>query len=349
MSETCRRWHLESDPELSGSIWRDVIAADFVLARLGGVASVKLTFHELAKKVLTEENRPLSPSEIWQLATAKGYDTALKSEGKTPASTLYSVIFTDERDNPNSVFIKVGSRPYRYFLKDLAGGRKPEELEKAASAEPEVPEKYRYQESQLHPFLCYFVDQQFDGFAKTIRHGTSRRDAFGEWVHPDVIGVHYPLKEWHDEVFDLSATMGGVAVRLYSFELKKKLSFANLREAFFQAVSNSSWAHEGYLVAADISTDEDFVAELRRLSASFGIGIIKLDLEDPGSSTILVPARRRDPMDWDALNKLAMNKDVQTLLKRINKDLQTKEIRKEDYDKILGPEELIASIGRTKV
>ena len=57
---------------------------------------MKLTFHELAKKVLTEENRPLSPSEIWQLATAKGYDTALKSEGKTPASTLYSVIFTDE-------------------------------------------------------------------------------------------------------------------------------------------------------------------------------------------------------------------------------------------------------------
>jgi uncharacterized protein len=201
-------------------------------------ALVKLTFLELAKKVLTEENRPLSPSEIWKLATAKGYDTAVGSEGKTPAHTLYSVIFTDQRDNPNSAFIKVGSRPYRYFLKELAAGKKPEELQKAGSEEPFVPEKYQYQESQLHPFLCYFVDQQFDSLAKTIRHGTSRRDAFGEWVHPDMIGVHYPLKEWHEEVFDLSTTMGGVPVRLYSFEVKRKLSFANLREAFFQAVSN---------------------------------------------------------------------------------------------------------------
>jgi uncharacterized protein len=49
-------------------------------------------------------------------------------------------------------------------------------------------------------------------------------------------------------------------------------------------------------------------------------------------------------MDWDALNKLAMNKDVQALLKRIKKDLQTKEIRREDFDKLLGPEELRASI-----
>ena len=102
-----------------------------------------------------------------------------------------------------------------------------------------------------------------------------------------MLGVHYPLKEWREEVFDLSTTMGGVAVRLYSFEIKKKLSFANLREAFFQAVSNSSWAHEGYLVAADISTDEDFVAELRRLSGSFGVGITnstwKIPIRPPSS------------------------------------------------------------------
>ena len=137
---------------------------------------------------------------------------------------------------------------------------------------------------------------------------------------------------------------GALAVKLYSFEIKKQLSFSNLREAFFQAVSNSSWAHEGYLVAADISTDEDFQAELRRLSASFGIGIIQLDLEQPESSAILVPARERDAVDWDALNKLAMNKDVQDILKCIKNDLQTKEIRKEGYDTILTSEQLVASI-----
>jgi hypothetical protein len=67
----------------------------------------------------------------------------------------------------------------------------------------------------------------------------------------------------------------------------------------------------------------------------------------PNSSTVLVPARHRDSIDWDALNKLAMNKDVQGLLDRIRKDIVTKEIRAEDFDKILGPEALVATISRT--
>ena len=95
---------------------------------------------------------------------------------------------------------------------------------------------------------------------------------------------------------------------------------------------------------SDISTDEDFRSELRRLSASFGIGIIELDIEDADSSQVLVPARERDALDWDALNKVAMNKDVQDLMKRISNDLQTNEIRTEEYDKILSPEELLTSI-----
>jgi hypothetical protein len=149
-------------------------------------------------------------------------------------------------------------------------------------------------------------------------------------------------------VLDLSAATGSIAVKLYSFEIKKQLSFSNLREAFFQAVSNSSWAHESYLVSADISTDEDFIAELRRLSASFGIGVIQLEIDDPDSSEVLIPARERAALDWDTLNKLAMNKDVQDLLTRIKNDLWTKEIIKEKYDKVLQREDLVKSIRRKK-
>jgi hypothetical protein len=206
----------------------------------------KITFLELAKKVLREEDRPLSPSEIWQTATAKGYDKSLHTKGKTPARTLYTAVLENERDEATSEFIKLGARPARYFLKELAQTKKPGDLEKAASAEAAVPEKYTYKESQLHPFLCYFVDQRFSGLSKTIRHGASGKGEFGEWVHPDMIGVHYPMEDWRTEVLDLSGTMGALAVKLYSFEVKKRLSFSNLREAFFQAVSNSSWAHEGY-------------------------------------------------------------------------------------------------------
>ena len=261
---------------------------------------------------------------------------------------FYSAIFTDARDNPDTTFVKIGAMPARYFLKTLAQSTRANDLEKAASAKTLLPDLYDYDEAALHPFLAYYARLYFKAYTKTIRHSTSRKKEFGEWVHPDVIGVYFPVEDWKPEVLDLSAATGNIAVRLYSFEIKKSLSFSNLREAYFQAVSNSSWAHEGYLAAADISTDEDFRGELRRLSASFGIGVIAIELQDPYASEVLFPAREHDAIDWDTLNKLTMNKDVQELLTRIKNDLQTKEIIREKYDKVLPRDDLLKSINRKK-
>jgi uncharacterized protein len=306
----------------------------------------KLTYLELAKKVLREEKRPLSPAEIWAVAVSKSYHESLNArQGKTPAATLYATIFVDARDNPSSSFIKLGSRPARYFLKELSTQTSQADLEKSAALEAPTPVKSAsFKESQLHPFLTRFVYTQFRANCKTINHSTSTKKEFGEWVHPDVIGVFYP--DWREEVRSLSQLTGGAAVKMFSFEIKKALSFANLREAFFQAVSNSSWAHEGYLVAADISDDEDFRSELRRLSTSFGIGVIQLDIDDPDSTFVYSPSRERDEVDWDALDKLSMNKDVKELLTRIKNDLSTREIRKEQYDAVKEPEDLIIMIAK---
>jgi hypothetical protein len=303
--------------------------------------SNQLTFVALAEKVLREEKRPLSPREIWQLAVAKQYDKQLDSDGKTPKATLYTVIFKDARDNPRTPFYKVGQRPARYFLKALKHTINPDTIEEATPM-PEGPlaPLYDYKESDLHPFLSYFAHVHFKAFTKTIRHIVSKKKEFGEWVHPDMVGVHYPLEDWSPEVLSLSTATGNTGLKLYSFELKKTLGFPNLREAFFQAVSNSSWANEGYLAAADISDEDDFLSELRRLSAAFGIGVINVSLEDPDTSTVLFPARERDVVDWDTVNKLTMNKDVKELLVRVKNDLNNKEVIQEKYDKILTPEEL---------
>jgi hypothetical protein len=140
---------------------------------------------------------------------------------------------------------------------------------------------------------------------------------------------------------------GEIGLKLYSFELKRELSFSNLREAFFQAVSNSSWAHEGYLVSADVSIDEDFREELRRLSTSFGIGIIALDVEEPDSALILIPAKERPVMDWDALNKLAnLNPDAVSLLDQIAKALQIEDFKYGQFDPTVRPEPLLSSVGK---
>jgi hypothetical protein len=108
----------------------------------------------------------------------------------------------------------------------------------------------------------------------------------------------------------LSSSIPSRSKSRYLLPILGKLSF----KRFY---NNSSWAQERYLVAAEISSDEDFRAELRRLSAAFGIGILSISLDDPDASEILAPARERDAVDWDTLNKPTMNKDVAELLRRI--------------------------------
>jgi hypothetical protein len=178
-------------------------------------------------------------------------------------------------------------------------------------------------------------------YTKTIQHSKSGKGEFGEWIHPDMVGCYFPLDEWKTEVVDFSSAIGYISIKLFSFEIKRELNFSNLRESFFQAVSNSSWANEGYLVASEISNDEDFRNELKRLSTSFGIGVIKINIDDPDSTETLFPAKFKQYLDWDAINKVTINSDFKEFLKRIQNDISSKEVRKEKYDKILTREELI--------
>jgi hypothetical protein len=177
-------------------------------------------------------------------------------------------------------------------------------------------------------------------YVKTIHHPRSRRE-YSEWLHPDMVGCYFPIEEWTDSVIDFGTAIANTSIKLFSFELKRDLNFANLRESFFQAVSNSSWANEGYLVAAEVDATDDFLDELKRLSSSFGIGVIQLNLTDPDSSELPFPARSKEVLDWDTINKLTINPDFEAFLKRITIDIKSKEIRKERYDKIVDKEELI--------
>ena len=70
----------------------------------------------------------------------------------------------------------------------------------------------------------------------------------------------------------LKATEPKETVHIYSYELKKKIeSDYQLKQCYFQALSNSSWANYGYLVTFEINEDLD--EEMKRLNNAFGIGI----------------------------------------------------------------------------
>ena len=103
---------------------------------------------------------------------------------------------------------------------------------------------------------------------------------------------------------------------LWSFEVKVKINRSNVRESFFQAVSNSSWANFGYLVASEINSNAS--KELRILSSSHGIGVILLDAENPLESQIIIPARERNDIDWNTANRLAeQNPDFRRYIENV--------------------------------
>ena len=299
-----------------------------------------MTFLELAERVLSEEKRPLTANEIWTLATEKGYDKQLNSEGKTPWATLGAQIYVNAKDNPKSPFAQTDSRPKKFYLKSQVSQL--DLSNTAISKEPIVVKKKRFDflEKDLHPYLTYYAYYHLHCYTKTINHSQSSKKEFGEWVHPDIVGCYFPLEDWKQEVYELSSSIGNMSIRLLSFELKRELSFGNLRESFFQTVSNSSWANESYLVAAEVSEEEEFRSELSRLSTSFGIGVIKLNLEDPHSSEIIFPAKYREALDWETINKLTINADFKEFISTVKIDITSKKIHKKEYDQVLDIETL---------
>lgn len=291
-----------------------------------------MTFLELAQSILKEEKKPLTATEIWNLAVEKGYNKKLNSQGKTPWSTLGAQIYVNSKDNPKSVFAKTDSRPKRFYLKSMEAVLEDYENTIPEDMPPLKKKKFDFLEKDLHKYLSYFVYYHLNCYTKTIRHHISSKKEFGEWVHPDMVGCYYRMEDWKQEINEFSNAVGVNSVVLYSFEVKRELSFANLRESFFQCVSNSSWANESYLVAARISEDEDFMNELSRLAASFGIGVIELDLEDPHSSDVILPAKYKKDLDFETMNKLAMNNDFKDFIETVKIDLTSKKIHKKEYD-----------------
>ncbi len=56
-----------------------------------------MTYRELGKKVLEQAEKPLSAEEIWERACEMGLDKERPSIGKTPWSTIGSVLRKDKK------------------------------------------------------------------------------------------------------------------------------------------------------------------------------------------------------------------------------------------------------------
>lgn len=181
-------------------------------------------------------------------------------------------------------------------------------------------------EHKLYPVLSEFLWSELGIYSKRIdeKHSRNKQGAGGnKWLYPDLVGLDDLSHEWHDEIKDCVHHHGDKKTKLWSFEVKVLVNRSNLREAFFQAVSNSTWANFGYLVAGEIG-GSDTLKELRMLASLHGLGFIKLSTEDPSESQIMIPARERNAVDWDTANRLTQeNKDFLNYIKLVRQFYQT--------------------------
>lgn len=298
---------------------------------------------EVAKELLELKKEALNPIKIYHIANEMGLTKELNLNGKTPWQSFAARIYMDIKENPNSIFEVVATKPMLIKLKNQVIN-----LEAQIEKNSEIKEpKNSYSERDLHPLLSRFIsfNENFKAYTKTIYHESSKKSQKGadKWLYPDIVGVSFEYKDYQKELNKFIGKFSSLPIKIYAFEMKKHLSVSSFREYYFQAVSNSSWANEGYLVALDIDeSDEELMDLMKRLSYSFGIGVISLNSQNVDESVILARAEFRENLDYSVMNELSMkNPDFKKFLESVEEFNIEKEYRsKSEFDEVLDNDKL---------
>lgn len=190
-------------------------------------------------------------------------------------------------------------------------------------------------EHDLYPLLTDYLKTEAAVYSKRIdekKSKNTRGRGGNKWLFPDLVGMQDLSANWSREIVDTAKEYSDKKTKLWSFEVKLLLNSSNVRESYFQAVSNSSWANVGYLVASEIQGTST-LRELQVLSNSHGIGVIRLDTENINESQILIPSKESANVDWDAANRLVEeNTDFVGFIRLVRQFYQTGDPRPKDWD-----------------
>ncbi|WQY77787.1 COG2958 family protein [Helicobacter pylori] len=297
---------------------------------------------EIVQSVL-EITGPISPTEVYDKAKElfeKGkIENMFDCGGKTPHQSVSAYIYTALSKGEELPFFKAQEKPTLIALKGAA-----KELGLNAQ-KPSAPSVKIAHERDLHPFLTYMAinNENLKCYTKTIFHEESSKSPKGmdRWLYPDMVGVRFLHAEWSNgNLIAFSKKFDTLPVKLVSFELKKEISVHNCRECYFQAISNSS--NEGYLVGRHIDTHNPQLMDLlKRLHASFGIGVIDLRT-DEDKSAILLNAKYKEKIDYTVASELsAKNEKFSGFLKSVvDYDLNHPQRYKDEFDEVKKKEEL---------
>ncbi|MGN8494663.1 HrgA protein [Helicobacter pylori] len=304
---------------------------------------------EIVQSVL-EITGSISPTEVYDKAKElfeKGEITKMFDYGgNTPDRSVSAFIYTALNKGEELPFKKAREKPTLIALKSTAN-EPVLNMEKISVSSAKIVHNKIMHERDLHPFLTYMAihNENLKCYTKTIFHEESVKSPKGmdRWLYPDMVGVRFLHAELSNEnLIAFSKKFDTLPVKLVSFELKKEISVNNCRECYFQAISNSSWANEGYLVGRHIDTHNPQLMDLlKRLHASFGIGVIDLRT-DENKSAILLNAKYKEKIDYTMAQELSdKNPKFSGFLKSVvDYDPAHSYRYKDEFDEIKKKEEL---------
>ncbi|TPH85848.1 HrgA protein [Helicobacter pylori] len=300
---------------------------------------------QIIQSVLEAIKEPIKVTEIYHKAKALFEEGKIENMfdcgGETPHQSVSSYIYTVLKKGEELPFKKAQENPVLIVLKSVMN-------EPVLNTEkPSTPSTKIVHERDLHPFLTYMAinNENLKCYTKTIFHEESLKSPKGmdRWLYPDMVGVRFLHAELSNEnLIAFSKKFDTLPVKLVSFELKKEIKVDNCRECYFQAISNSSWANEGYLVGRHIDTHNPQLMDLlKRLHASFGIGVIDLRT-DEDKSTILLNAKYKEKIDYTvALELSEKNEEFSGFLKSVvDYDPEFQHRFRDEFDEFKKKEEL---------
>ncbi|GAA7440881.1 COG2958 family protein [Helicobacter pylori] len=305
---------------------------------------------EIVQSVLEAIKEPIKVTEIYhkakELVEEGKIENMFDYGGNTPDQSVSAAIYTALNKGEELPFFKAREKPTLIALKGAA-----KELvlnaEKPSTPNVKIAHNKIAHERDLHPFLTYMAinNENLKCYTKTIFHEGSLKSPKGmdRWLYPDMVGVRFLHAELSNEnLIAFSKKFDTLPVKLVSFELKKEISVNNCRECYFQAISNSSWANEGYLVGRHIDTHNPQLMDLlKRLHASFGIGVIDLRT-DEDKSAILLNAKYKEKIDYTMAQELSeKNPKFSGFLKSVvDYDPDFPNRYKDEFDEVKKKEEL---------
>ena len=286
-----------------------------------------MTVKEAILKSLEDINGLTNYMEIYEhIVKQKYYDFGT---AKTPSATISALLGDFIRNGDTRVKrIKQEGGTYSYYLTKNEQNIEIEILsgstETILNTEIKQKQVKSYDERDLHKLLSTYLKNQ-GIYSKTIFHeqSTYGKDNNQIWTHPDMVGIKFLNLQTRASQDFLKAINRVDTFKLSSYELKKEInSDSELKKAFFQAVSNSSWANYGYLVAFEFS--DSLIEEIERLNQSFGIGVIELN-SNPYQSKVLFQPKYKE-LDFKTIDKLCkINREFEKFIEQTEKLMTAEE------------------------